>query len=164
MTGRVYPPVEVRFWAKVDKRPGLGPNGDCWLWTGHVDTGGYGTIRTDGKPKSTHRLSYELAFGPIPAGDGHHGVCVCHRCDNRVCVNPAHLFLGDHAVNMADAAAKRRFPVKRGQRSHLAKLTDDDVRAIRDDRRLLTEIADDYGVSTTTISGVRRQMLWTHVV
>lgn len=162
-TGNYHPPADVRFWRQVDKSAGLGPRGDCWEWRGHTVTNGYGVISIKSKNTLTHRFAWILANGDIPAGEGHHGTCVCHRCDNRICVNPAHLFLGTHDVNMKDAAAKGRVAGRIGQTAHRAKLTDDEVREIRTDRRLLREIAEDFGVSQTTISGIRRRTLWVHL-
>lgn len=93
-----------RFWAKVRKSD----NG-CWEWTANGNNYGYGKLRvgsrTDGSRRSirAHRLAYELACGPIPVG-----MNVCHRCDNRRCVRPDHLFLGTTQDNIRDRVAKGR--------------------------------------------------------
>lgn len=89
-----YPsrPLEERLWEKVIKHPG-----GCWEWTGTV-VNGYGQIRRGGKdlPKAkTHRVSYELAYGPIPDG-----LTIDHLCRNQICVNPAHLEAVDIRENI----------------------------------------------------------------
>ena len=95
-----------------------------------------------------HRLAYERHFGPIPPG-----MCVCHRCDNRSCVNPEHLFLGTKKENTQDAVKKGRMP--RGVKSCLAKLTEPEVAEIR--KRYVpwvttsVQLAKEYGVSRSTI-------------
>jgi hypothetical protein len=152
---------EKRFWAQLEK----GPDPDsCWTWTSSLDSAGYGRIRrTGGMAISAHRASWELHFGPLPFRSGHHGVCVCHTCDNRACVNPEHLFLGTHDENMRDASEKGRLAWRKGEGSHAAKLTDHQIRAIRADRRLLREIAEDYGVSISTVSAIRLRRVWSHV-
>ena len=102
-----------RFWAKVNKDgpvPSHAPNLEpCWIWTGSRRAG-YGLSTLYRMRGSAHRIAYSLAYGQIPAGRGYHGTCVLHRCDNKLCVNPAHLLLGTQKANMADASAKGRLP------------------------------------------------------
>ncbi len=96
--------LEERFWAKVEK------GGGCWLWRGSLSRG-YGKFRTGGRgsiPANAHRVAWELTYGAIPVGEGYHGTCVCHTCDNRSCVRPDHLFLGSNLDNARDCAAKQR--------------------------------------------------------
>lgn len=97
--GRIRPrrSVEDRFWPKVEKSAG------CWLWRAAIDTTGYGVMNAGGRKAYAHRVSFELAHGPIPDG-----LEVLHSCDVRPCVNPDHLSVGTRTDNMQDAKAKGR--------------------------------------------------------
>lgn len=95
-------PAELRFWQKVQKTQA------CWVWQGTTSRG-YGNLRVGSTVDGTrtkvlaHRFSYELHYGQCPKE-----LLVLHSCDNRRCVNPAHLRLGDHADNANDAKLRNR--------------------------------------------------------
>jgi len=96
--------LEERFWQKVNKTAGLGPSGECWEWIAAKATQGYGTFKASDRQALAHRFSYEMVNGAI----GDRKVFVCHKCDNPLCVNPAHLFTGSHQDNVDDKMAKGR--------------------------------------------------------
>lgn len=124
-------------------------NGNCVVWEGRIKANGYGTISVPGgKTKHVHRLAWELAHGPIPKG-----LCVCHHCNVRHCLNLDHLFLGTAAENMADM-------VKKGRHVPVSKLTAEEVAAIRRDSRTQQQIADQYGVSQPLISLIKGGSVW----
>jgi hypothetical protein len=120
----------------------------CWIWKGGVSRG-YGSIHYGGKTCRAHRAAWEQANGSVQTG-----LFVLHRCDNPLCVNPDHLFLGTQAANMADMARKGR---------DQGKLTPDQVRRVRSDRRTQAEIARDFCVDQTTISRIKRGASRTHI-
>jgi len=125
------------------------PNSGCWLWLGHCNDQGY--------PRYGQRSIGRMALG-LTDRDQH----ALHHCDTPCCVNPAHLYVGTHQQNMADMARRKR---ARGQPGnlHSAKLTYAIARAIRNDRRMLKEIAADYGVSLATVSLIRNGFIWKDV-
>jgi hypothetical protein len=158
-------PIVERFWANVNKNGPIHPKlgTPCWLWTASVLKNGYAAIslghpRTAGSKRwRLHRFSWELHNGPIPDG-----LCVCHRCDVRHCVNPAHLFLGTHAENVHDSVHKGR---------HSAgfihqKLIADDVRVIREQARRgldARDIASAFGVHRSVVYHIVNRTRWAHL-
>lgn len=130
----------ARFWSKVS----VGDPYECWTWNAKKNEKGYGVFQD----KKAHRVALELLEGPIASGS-----VVCHRCDNPSCCNPNHLFVSTIAANNADAAAKGRSVS--GDRHPKAKLTDAQVVEIRESDLSGRALAKKYGVSESTISGVR---------
>ena len=139
----------------------------CWEWKGCVQSNGYGRITYKRKTSGVHRLSYRAFLGEIPEGHD-----VCHRCDNRKCVNPSHLFVGTRKDNMEDCVKKGRqakgnmLPDRRGEKSSFAKLSESDVIEIRDlaSSGLPTnEIAKKFNVSADNIRRIKRRDTWSHV-
>jgi hypothetical protein len=170
--------IVERFWSRVER----GPSDACWLWRAGIDKDGYGkfVIEWDRQHRRVkncraHRVSYELAHGPIPGG-----LHCLHRCDNPGCVNPSHLFLGTTLDNTADRQAKRRQarglrqgahtrPERRvrGERVGNSKLSSAQVLAVRDalSRKLRTQrqLARELGVHQTTISLIWQGKNWSHL-
>lgn len=158
-------PLEVRFWAKVDRR---GPD-ECWPWTAAKKPDGYGSFRPAGRQGGlalAHRIAWELTQGPIPPGKQ-----VLHECDQPPCCNPAHLFLGDNVANVKDKVAKGRQArgeacAIRGSRHGSAKLTEDDVRAIRAAvaaGELQRVVGSRYGITPHNVSRIVSGLAWSHV-
>ena len=146
--------------------PGPPPDLGCWDWVGPKTSAGYGHYYVGPAGANehfyAHRMSHEIYIGPITAGQE-----VLHDCDRPTCVNPAHLIAGTHRQNMTQAFERGLFPPPpggiKGEQHGNAKLTEDDVRAIRADERTGREIAADYGISQQTVSLIRNGKLWKHV-
>ena len=127
----------------------------CWLWTAALGGKGYGHFWFEGHPRPASQVSHMLYIGPIPDG-----LFVLHRCDNRRCVNPEHLFLGTNKENMDDMVSKGR--QAKGAALGTAKLTEAQARAIREDKRSQRAIGRDYGVSHTVVGQIKSGAIWRH--
>lgn len=118
-------------------------------------TGGYSSISYNGKVWRAHRLAYVFKYGPIPDG-----LYVCHKCDNRKCCNPDHLFLGTHEDNTIDMLKK--------ERHYNMKLTTEQVISIREElkkgNRLGADLARKYGVTISCICDIKRGKSWKHLL
>ena len=154
-------PIADRFWAKVDSSAG---RDSCWPWTGARYKAGYGALGGgghNGRTRQAHRVSWELHFGPVPAGK-----FVCHSCDNPPCVNPAHLFVGTPADNSKDRDLKGRWngcPLPKGTDHHSCKLSETAVRFIIDAAMIGTRtktLSDAYGVTPGHIRKIVRGDKW----
>jgi hypothetical protein len=132
------------------------PYSGCWIWSGGLNSTGYGCAVYEGKQQLVHRIVYKLTKGEIPAG-----MYVCHKCDIRSCINPDHLFLGTSKDNTQDAILKNR--LARGGKHGGVKLTEKDVKNIRElfaQNVPQTEIANIYGVSKGTIWDIKEGRNW----
>jgi hypothetical protein len=144
-----------RFWASVTRTDG------CWEWLGTVLDSGYGQVWANGKRRRAHRVSWELSNGALPAE-----ALVLHRCDNRKCVRPEHLYVGTHVQNMLDRSERERVHHPIGITHPAAKLTDRIVQNIRERSRAgetQRSLAKTYRVSQATISMVVTRKHWGHV-
>jgi hypothetical protein len=145
-----YSNYEERFWRNVIKLSDL----KCWEWTGPKNEDGYGVISGNGI-KGSHRLSFFIATGENPKGR-----TVCHSCDNRSCVNPAHLFIGTQADNVADMVSKGRGNSPQRESNPQSKLNWKLVDEIRSSRETQKAMAKRLGLSLNTIGMCIRHETW----
>jgi hypothetical protein len=147
-----------RFWANVDIRS----SAECWPWTAGVNSArdGYGRFWIKRIEYRTNRMAYWLHYGIDPDSED-----ACHTCDNPPCCNPAHLFKGTRAQNLADMRSKKRQAI--GERHGISKLTDGQVSEIK--RRYIPrkvsmyKLADEFSVSEMTVNNIIHGKIWRHV-
>lgn len=154
-----YSTIAHSFWTNcIAKEPN-----ECWEWKSCTHKGGYGLLTYRSKMYLAHRISWQIHFGPIPKG-----MFVLHKCDNPVCTNPNHLFLGTQADNMKDMFAKGRGNPGhiQGEKVGTSKLTEKQVLEIRakhasgqSTRSLMAE----YNFSKSGIEHIVARRTWKHV-
>lgn len=151
------PPMEQRFWSRVDRRS---PD-ECWPWVGYLNSNGYGIWKErpgrGQRARPASRLAFYFTHGYYPP-------VVRHKCDNPPCCNPAHLEPGTQVDNLADMTARGRST--RGVRNPAAKLTEAQVREVR--RRLADgerngDISHAMGISRNRVYEIRTGKVWSHV-
>jgi hypothetical protein len=121
----------------------------CWEWTGACAPNGYGQLRIGEITRYAHRLAWEFFRGSIPKDE-----CILHHCDNRKCVNPDHLFLGDRVINSADKMSKNR---------HSSKLSVEQTVQVRDSSDPISLIASKYGITRSQVWRIRTRRSWRHL-
>lgn len=150
---------------RLKERITIDPNSKCWIWTGGTN-GTYGVIGGTSHTKkslSTHRASYQEFKGPIP-----HGMCVCHKCDRGLCINPDHLFLGTHKDNVRDKINKNRQHVPlSGEKAPSAKLKRNDILMIRSmyasGEYSYLRLAKKFNICATTCQKIVKKLKWSSV-
>ena len=144
-----------RFSVKFDQDRVTG----CHVWRGAIcQATGYGRFSVRRINCRAHRVCWELFMGPIPDG-----MWVLHKCDNRACVNPAHLFLGTRLDNVRDMISKGRNNPPRGATHPKAKLRESDVLSIRQSPLTSAALARQYGVTHKAIAFIRERVNWKHI-
>jgi hypothetical protein len=147
-----------RFWGYVD----IKDKENCWNWMGHRSNKGYGETRDRrGKIHAASRVAYEIAFGIF-----NKSLLVCHKCDNPMCCNPDHLFLGTSVDNNSDMANKNRSAY--GSKNGNSKLTEEDVKKIkvllREGVYSCKEIFTLFNISKSTLYNIRNNKIWKRVI
>lgn len=150
--------VPIAKWL-LDNRE-IDPVTQCWNWTLSLDKDGYGRLKIEGRRHSAHRSSYIEFVGPVPDD-----LYICHKCDNRKCFNPDHLFPGMAKDSYLDMLHKGRALLPRGEDNGHSSLCADEVYQIRALAGGLSQerIGRMFGVGQTTVGDVIRRKSWPHV-
>lgn len=147
--------LKKRFFIKIKKSK-------CWNWNSKTSNRGYGEMKINGKYKFAHRISWQIHNGNIP-----HNLCVLHRCDNRKCVKPTHLFLGTRKENNLDMRKKGRDRQLKGEKHFRAKFSDLDIKNIRSNytgkRGEQVILAKKYNCKRAAISRIINRFNWKHI-
>lgn len=130
---------------------------DCIEWKGALYRG-YGRLWRKGKVLQASRVAWEQANGPIPDG-----MSVCHRCNNKACTNPDHLYLASKKQISLKAHRDGLVAPAVGERHGLSKLTKTEVLEIRASDLSTRQLAHRYSVNPMTISHIRRRITWRHI-
>jgi hypothetical protein len=155
-----------RFWSHVNKNGPIHPvlKTKCWVWTSTINKkSGYGQITLPGHLKKyAHRFSWEIHFESIPEG-----LNVCHKCDNRLCVNPDHIFIGTDFDNEQDKWRKGRGKHPIGELNGYAKLTVNEVIQIRQlyatGKHTYVSIANIFHITFQTVHSIVKYKIWKHI-
>ena len=147
-------PFMQRFEEKIEMIPECG----CWIWTAATNIHGYGLFIFNGKMQSTHRISWQVYRGAIPAG-----MFILHRCDTRLCVNPNHLRIGTQKENIQECHSKGRAGYKFGEHNGQSILLESQVLQIMSDSREHYIIAKDYNISSSLVSALKKGKRWQHI-
>jgi hypothetical protein len=141
---------------RIEKHSEKVTESGCWIWMGAISNSGYGLAHSDKRNKtaSAHRVSYEAFIGDIPKG-----MIIAHACDNRLCVNPNHLWLATHKQNSQDMVKKNRSAF--GEKCGKSKLKEFEVSFIKETKLSQRKIATMFSISKTTVGDIRRGKTWT---
>jgi len=154
--------LEKRFWKYTDRRS----SSECWNWTGPLLNSGYSQLGVGSESNGTravrmgHRISWLIHFGEVPEEK-----MVLHKCDNRKCVNPNHLYLGTHKENMQDAY--NRMTMSRGEQHHNAKLTKEKVIELRNryaDGESIRSLSRSFKLDRATVKAAAIRKTWRQVL